>query len=191
MKTTLSCRERRDRGLALSKRRWARVEGFTLYEIIVVLIVFLVVSAVLVPAVGGFLPSTRVRKAGDELLATFAKARADAALTARRIRVVFTKGETPSYRLVYEPDPMNEPATFRSMPGEWGAKTELPEGVAFESISGTETDTQSSEEYLEFSPDGTASESTVVLAHENGDKVTLEIDPADGRARVVEPEEKK
>ncbi|HEY3226491.1 MAG TPA: hypothetical protein VGK61_05820 [Planctomycetota bacterium] len=165
--------------------------GFTLYEIVVVLIVFLVVSAVLVPAFTGFLPSVRVRKAGDGLLATFGKARFDAALTARRLRVVFAKGEAPSYRIMYEPDPMNEPSTFRAFPGEWGTKTELPDGVSFESIDGSETDPQTSEEYLEFSPDGTAPAATIVLAHENGEKVTLEVDPADGRARVVEPEEEK
>ncbi|HTF56528.1 MAG TPA: prepilin-type N-terminal cleavage/methylation domain-containing protein [Planctomycetota bacterium] len=165
--------------------------GFTLYEVVVVLIVFLVVSAVLVPSFTGFLPSVRVRKAGSGLLATLGKARFDAALTARRLRVIFAKGELPSYRIVYEPDPMNEPATFRALPGEWGTKTELPEGVSFESIEGSETDPQTSEEFLEFSADGSAPAATIVLAHENGEKVTLEVDPADGRTRVVEPEEKK
>lgn len=163
--------------------------GFTLYEVVVVLIVVLVVSAVLIPSFTGFLPSARVRKAGDGLLSTLGKARFDAALTARRLRVIFTKGETPSYRIVYEPDPMNEPATFRAIPGEWGTKTELPEGVSFQSIEGSETDPQTSEEFLEFSADGTAPAATIVLAHENGEKVTLEVDPADGRTRVVEEEE--
>ena len=75
-----------------------------MYEVIIVLIIILVASAVVVPSLTGFLPSVRVRKAGDELLATFAKARADAVLTSRRFRVVFTK-EPASYRLEFEPDP--------------------------------------------------------------------------------------
>jgi hypothetical protein len=30
---------------------------------------------------------------------------------------------------------------------------------------------------------------TILLAHENGTTVTIQVDPANGRARVVEPEE--
>lgn len=161
-----------------------------MYEIIIVLIVILVASAVVVPSFTGFLPSVRVRKAGDEILATLGKARTDAVLTSRRFRVVFTK-DPAAYRLEYEPDPMNEPATFRALSGDWGAKTELPEGVTVSTISGAETDGETAEDYIEFSPDGTAPAITLVLAHEGGDQVTLEIDPSDGRARVVEPEEEK
>ena len=161
-----------------------------MYEVIIVLIVILVASAVVVPSLTGFLPSVRVRKAGDELLATFAKARADAVLTSRRFRVVFTK-EPASYRLEFEPDPMNEPATFRALSGDWGAKAELPEGVTFSTLEGLAAETGTSEDCLEFSPDGSAPAATIVLSHENGDTVKIEVDPSDGRARVVEPEEVK
>jgi Tfp pilus assembly protein FimT len=170
--------------LALRKRRG----GFTLYEIVIVLIVIIAVSSIVVPSVAGFLPSIRVRKAGDELIATFSKARTDAVLTSRRFRIVFTK-EPPAYRLEYEPDPMNEPATFRRFSGDWGTKAPLPEGVIFAALEGAETDASTSEEFLEFSPDGTAPQAKVVLSHESGDQVTIEIDPSDGRARVVEPDE--
>ena len=91
------------------------------------------------------------------------------------------------YRLEFEPDPMNEPATFRRLPGDWGAKTEFPEGVEV-AVEGAEVDESTSEDYLEFSPDGTAPGARVVLSHESGDVVTLEVDPADGRTRVVEEE---
>ena len=161
--------------------------GFTLYEIALVLVVIVLISSIVVPSVTGFLPSVRVRKSGDELIAAFSKAHADAVLTSRRFRVVFTK-EPPAYRLEFEPDPMNEPATFRRLPGDWGAKTAFPDGVKV-AIEGAEVDETTSEDYLEFSPDGTAPEAKIVISHESGDVVTLEIDPADGRARVVEPEE--
>jgi Tfp pilus assembly protein FimT len=163
-----------------------RDAGFTLFEIAIVLVVIIAISSIVVPSVAGFLPSVRVRKAGDEMIAAFSKARADAVLTSRRFRVVFTK-EPAAYRIEYEPDPMNEPATFRRLPGDWGAKTEFPEGVVW-SVEGSAVDEETSEEYLEFSPDGTAPEARLVLSHESGDVVTLEIDPTDGRARVVEEE---
>ena len=162
--------------------------GFTLYEVIIVLMVLLLVSAVVVPSFTGFLPAVRVRKAGDELMAAFSKARTDAVLTARRFRVVFTK-DPAAYRIDFEPDPMNEPSTFRRLSGEWGAANELPVGVIFTKLEGTAPDPETSEDCLEFSTDGTAPAATIVLGHENGDEVTIEIDPADGRARVVEPEE--
>jgi prepilin-type N-terminal cleavage/methylation domain-containing protein len=171
--------------MTYSNRRDA---GFTLYEVIIVLIVLLVVSGIVVPSVTGLLPSVRVRKAGEELLSTIAKARDDSVLTSRRFRIVFTQ-EPAGYRLEYEPDPMSEPATFRASPGDWGVASALPEGVTFASLEGAGTDSETSEEVLEFSPDGTAAAMTIVLAHENGDQVTIEIDPADGRARVVEPED--
>jgi prepilin-type N-terminal cleavage/methylation domain-containing protein len=163
--------------------------GFTLYEVIIVLIVLLVVSGIVVPSFSGLLPSVRVRRAGDELLSTIAKARDDSVLTSRRFRIVFTR-EPASYRLEYEPDPMNEPATFRAPPGDWGAPVELPPGVTFSSLDGAVTDPENSDDVLEFLPDGTAAAMTIVLAHENGDQVVIGVDPADGRARVVEEEEK-
>ena len=169
-------------------RNAPRRAGFTLYEVIIVLIVLLLVSAVVVPSFSGFLPSFRVRKAGDGLLAAFSKARADSVLTSRRFRVVFTKNPA-TYRIEYEPDPMNSPSTFRRLPGEWGAANELPVGVTFATLEGTQPDSETTEDCLEFSTDGTAPEAKIVLAHESGDQVTIEIDPADGRARVVEPEE--
>jgi prepilin-type N-terminal cleavage/methylation domain-containing protein len=162
--------------------------GFTLYEVIIVLIVLLLVSAVVVPSFSGFLPAVRVRKAGDELLAAFSKARADSVLTSRRFRVVFTKNPA-AYRIEFEPDPMNSPATFRRLSGEWGADNELPEGVTFSTIEGTEPDSETTEDCLEFSTDGTAPGAKIVLEHEGGDQVTIEINPADGRARVVDPDE--
>jgi len=167
--------------------RRIRRSGFTLYEVIIVLIVLLTVSAIVIPSFSGFLPTEKVRRSGDGLLSTIAKAHDDAVLTSRRIRLVFSK-EPPAYRLEYEPDPMNEPATFRPLPGDWGAKTELPEDVTV-TVEGAEPDEENGEEYLEFSPDGTATEARIILAHENGGEVVLELDPAGGRARVVEPEE--
>ena len=166
----------------------ARRGGFTLYEVIIVLMVLLLVSAVVVPSFSGFLPGVRVRKAGDELMAAFSKARADSVLTARRFRVVFTK-DPAAYRIEFEPDPMNEPATFRRLSGEWGAANELPVGVTFTTLEGTVPESETAEDCLEFSTDGTAPAATIVIGHENGDEVRIEIDPADGRARIVEAEE--
>ena len=150
----------------------------------------MVVGGLVAPSFSGFLPSIRVQKAGDGLIATIEKARVDAALTSRRFRIVFVK-EPASYRLEYEPDPSGEPGTFRRLPGDWGAKNDLPEGVTFSQLEGAEavTDSDGSGEALEFSPDGSASSLTITLAHENGRNVTIQVDPATGRARVVEPEE--
>ena len=163
--------------------------GFTLYEVLIVMVVLVLVGGIVAPSFGNFVPSVRVRKAGDELLATFSKARSDAALTSRRIRIVFTKTDPPTYRMTYEPDPMNDPATFRAMPGDWGSPVELPEGISVESLEGAETDGTTSEDYLEFSPDGTATAARITLSHERGERVTIVIEAADGRAAVEVPEE--
>ena len=85
---------------------------------------------------------------------------------------------------------MNEPATFRRLSGEWGANTELPEGVMC-ALEGAATIDETAEEYFEFSPDGSGPEAVILLSHDSGDQVRIEINPADGRARVVEDEEEK
>ncbi|MBI4566007.1 MAG: GspH/FimT family pseudopilin [Planctomycetes bacterium] len=167
--------------------------GFTLTEVVVVMLALVVIAGVIAPRFSDFVPSLRTSKAAQELMAILNKARTEAALTGRRFRVSLRQGDSealrPSYYLAYEPDPLNEPAWFRPMPGDWGRPVSLPEGVAFESLDGAAEDPERSGEfYVEFAADGTATEATIVLANERGRRVTLKVEGTNGRVRLEDEE---
>src|SRR3972149_7029108 len=113
----------RSAGPALSEPQFKRrrVGGFTLYEVIVVLVVLVVLAGIVAPSFGRVLPSVKVSKSADEFLATAEKARTDAALTGRRHRLRIEKEavppeERPGYWFEYEPDPLGNPALFCRLP---------------------------------------------------------------------------
>ncbi len=168
--------------------RSRRESGFTLYEVIVVLVVIALVAGVVVPSFGGVIPSVKVSRAGDTLLAAAGKARADAALTGRRHRIRFEKDPAPLWRLEFEVDPLQAPGTWRRC-GDW--LEELPEGVTFEKLDGTTLDALTGQEVLEFLPDGRSSEAELVLAHERGGRIAIQVAAADGRAKIVDPTEEQ
>ena len=161
--------------------------GFTLVEVIVVMVMVIFIAGVVAPSVAGVLPSVRLSRAGEELLASLGKARTDAVLTGRRQRVYFRTVATPEaavgHYLAYEPDPLSEPGTFVRIQ-KW--ESELAEGLRFDSIKGAAEDAEKNERYLEFDADGACPAATIVLARESGERVTIEIEAATGLATFAD-----
>lgn len=177
-------------GLALRSQAPRGVGGFTLLELILVMIVIFTLATVVAPRFSDFFPSFQVRKNSEHLLAWARKARADAATTGRRQRLILDT-QLRKYWIEFEPRPIKEPGTFRPLGGSW-TEEQLPEAVVFETISGAETDpTRSSFRYIEFRPDGTSTEATIILSNGNGDKSTLRVEGATSRVFIeAAPEEK-
>ena len=81
------------------------------------------------------------------------------------------------------------PALFTKLTGAWGEGL-IPDEVSFETIEGAETDPNNSAvRYLEFRPDGTSSEATVILSNENGDRQTLRIEAATSKIYIEQAKE--
>ncbi len=164
--------------------------GFTLIELILVMIVIFTLATVVAPRFSDFFPSYQVRKSTEHLFAWARKARADAAVTGVRQRLVFDS-KNKKFWIEYEARPVKEPGKFVLLSGAWGEET-LPEGVEFESLEGAETSSSNGEtKYIEFRPDGTSSDATLILANDNGDRHTLRIEGATTKIYIKPAEEEK
>jgi len=116
------------------------------------------------------------------------KARTDAALTGTRQRLCLdpSKGR---FWIENEPRPIKDPGKFVALSGSWTEEV-LPQGVEIESIAKAETDASSSSvRYVEFRPDGTSSDATIVLSSDNGDRQTLRIEGATSKIYIEQPAE--
>jgi prepilin-type N-terminal cleavage/methylation domain-containing protein len=169
-----------------------RRNGFTLIELILAILVIALIGGLVAPLFSNSLPSLRVRKSGDELLAAARKAHTDAVLTSRRHRLVMrapTEDAPARWWLAFETRPLEEPGVFRRLPGGWSEEFALPETVRFASTEGARTDAETGDAYVEFNPDGTATEATIVVENDRGDRVTLQVAGATGRAVIPAEEE--
>ncbi len=168
------------------KKRRARARGFTLIELILVMAVLLAVSAVLAPRFSDFFPSLQVRKTADHLFAWARKARADAAETGARQRLVVDT-ERKVFWIEREPKPLKEPGKFEALGGGW-VEEALPSGMDFDVLEGFETDrTDSKRRYIEFWPDGTATEAELGIANEQGDRRIIKVLAATSKITIENP----
>lgn len=153
--------------------------GFTLLELVIVMILIFTFTAVVAPRFSDFVPALRVKRSGEELLAACRKARADAALKGR-IHRVNVDPESRTWWLMQQGDPFREPEMFKALKGEWAGAVELPTGVEAAMTR------EGEEKYLEFFPDGTATEGSVELSNTKGDRITVRVIGTTGRVYVEE-----
>ncbi len=162
--------------------------GFTLIELILVMIVIFTLATIIAPRFSDSFPSLQVRTSTERLFAWARKARADAAITGARQRVVMDSSKK-KFWIELEARPIKEPGKFTKLSGAWG-EAQLPDEVSFETIDGPETDpTNSALRYLEFRPDGTSSEATIIISNENGDRQTLRVEGATSKVYIEQAKE--
>lgn len=167
----------------------SRRGGFTLFEAVLVMVLVLAMVAVAVPAISEFMPGYTLQKSVDGLVATARKAHADAVLGARRYRLcVGVDGETHYYYLACEPDPLRAPGVIRPVPGAWGRREDLPDGVTLRLSDGVAADAATGEASLEFRPDGTATAGRIEVA--SGDnRLVVEIAASNAKVTLKETDE--
>lgn len=165
----------------------SRRRGFTLIELILVMIVVFTLATIVAPRFSDFFPALQVRKSTEHLLAWARKARAEAALTGNRQRLYLDSSKR-RFWIEHEPRPIKQPGNFVALSGAW-AEELLPDGVEFESIEGAETDAAGGGRYVEFRPDGTSSEATVILSNDVGDRQTLRVEAATSKITIEQAAE--
>lgn len=150
-----------------------KARGFTLLELILVLLLAGLLTALVVPSVSGTLESSRLREGAAQVRATFSLARTLSASGGRERSVVFDVDR-----------------------GEYGIAGErrhllLPDGVWIRSIrvgdSVVDGERLSGEPGLprvRFFPDGSAEETEVVLTSTGGGRITVVVDPLTGLAEA-------
>jgi Tfp pilus assembly protein FimT len=163
--------------------------GFTLLELILVMIVIFAVSAIVAPRMTDFFPSFKVRKSSERLFAWARKARADAATTGLRQRLLLDP-QNRKFWIEFEAHPFKEPGKFVLLSGAWGEES-FSDGVKFETVEGAEQDpARSSYRYVEFRPDGTSTEATINIVNDNNDRQTLRIEGVSSRVYIQSQEHK-
>ena len=161
----------------------SRRSGFTLIELILVMVVIFTLATIIAPRFSDSFPSLQVRTSTERLFAWARKARTDAALTGCRQRLLIDSSKK-RFWMEIEARPIKEPGTFRKLSGAW-EEVQLPDEVFFDRIEGAETDANNSAiRYLEFRPDGTSSEGTIVLSNENGDRQTLRVEASTSKIYI-------
>lgn len=157
--------------------------GFTLFELIIVMIVIFTLAAIVAPRFSDFFPSFQVRKSTEHLMAWARKARADAAVTGLRQRLM-VDAKARKFWIEYEARPVKEPGKFVPLSGAWGEE-QMPDAVTVDSLEGLDAAaTGSGAQYLEFLPDGTTKDATIVLGNDNGDSQTLKVEGATSKIYI-------
>lgn len=138
--------------------------GFSLLELVIVLLIAGLIASLVLPSMSGTLESGRLRAGASDVRATFNLARTLAASGARERVVTFDLE-----RGAYEVD------------GQGGL---VPEGVEIASArTGTET-VEQGEARVRFFPDGSAEEAEVVLTTASGGRLRVTVDPLTGIAEA-------
>lgn len=170
----------------------ARNRGVTLIELMVVLAIFAIVTATIVPEFAGTRDEARLRSTARRLVAALNLARSQAVTTLRIHRVSFDPAGR-RFRLEVERDGEHQ---------GFGRATRLPEtdgrvadGIAAEIRPGkklrrrralaAEKGSTASHREVRFFPDGTADSREILLRDRRGFGVLLRIDPVTGRTSAV------
>jgi general secretion pathway protein H len=171
--TTLPTGPRTERG---GNRR----RGFTLLELVLVMVVICTVLAMAAPSLRGFFAGRQTADAAAGLVALTQLARSQAVSegTPYRLNLDATTG---TYRLTVQAG-----GAFEALNSEFGRVFSLPQGVQLDlSVDGEDA----GRSYVSFFPDGSTEPATITLTGRQGDRVTIRcLSPADS-FHVVQPDQ--
>src|SRR5215813_12615013 len=92
--------------------------AFTLLEVVIVLSLLVLLSALIWPALDKWMRSSELPESADNVRATLRMAKASAGLAGRRFRIRFERGVQQPH-IEYEVDPMNQPDHWEACKEKW------------------------------------------------------------------------
>ena len=173
--------------------------GFTLIEIMVVVLVIAVLSALTLPSLSGSYQRAALQSAADDLAQTLRYARRVAVLRGQTLRLVVVPEDAEhdgrsSYHLEIETTELDAEETFVRTEGGAVKPSVLPAEllIAVEPRENTGSDTASLDAgdgrfHLRFFPDGTADESLIHLTDGHANRQIL-VDGVNGRVTPLLPD---
>lgn len=164
----------------------SRRGGFSLLELILVLLVLTILAGIILPRFGAALPGARLGKASSDLHAVIQKVRADAAIFVKRHQLILDS-QNATFWVEVEEEPLRSPGIYtQPLAGPLRHVFELPEEVDFQAIEGAVANTLGRGLVFTFAPDGTVEGGRIVLVEVQGATRTLAIDGATSNVEVLE-----
>ncbi len=187
----------------------AHARGFTLIELMVVLVLIAVLTAVMIPEMRGTFENEQLRAASRELIRGLGIAHSQSITVNQPHRLIIDR-ERNRYRverLARSEDAGTGFVPARGVPGAEGAWNERitiefrpPPGAAADEAGTTasaaearqpETGRASAPNIIRFQPDGTADGAEIHLRDRAGFGLALRLNPITARVRVVELERRR
>lgn len=176
-------------------RRLARA-GFTLIEIMVVVIILGIIAGVMIPNLGGSIDSTRLETASGRI-AELLDYCYNAAVATGRVHGVIFSPDGRQYKVVVEtpPDaenPESDQPTLEPVKLPGMIESPLPDGIKLAEAAAFEEDlltTEEGEVRVLFFPDGTTEFANLTLSDDKGAKRVVKLNGLSGTISVEVPSE--
>ena len=159
--------------------------AFTLIEIIIVMVIFLVMAGIAFPSFRGAFSGSKLDAAVNEVSATMRYAHRFAVMEGVRCRVNFKANDRKFY-LSYEKEPVSSPDEFSMIKASHGRVRTLARGMEIgKAEDGDDAGGDSSDAFfVTFMPDGTAEKFSMFLSNGSGRTVRITTVPVLGRVKV-------
>jgi prepilin-type N-terminal cleavage/methylation domain-containing protein len=157
-----------------------RIAGFTLLELIIVLVILSTVLALAGPKLKGFFASRQLPDTAAQILALTQYARTQAISDGIVYRLNFNRERRTYWLTVWRK------GKFQDISSDLGRTYTLPKDIAFEL---KDLDKEGSEEYVEFKPEGTATAATIRLIEHSGRTLDVTCETVTEPFAVVEVED--
>jgi len=163
------------------KRHLSGPGGFTLLELILVMVIISTVLAMAAPSLRGFFSSRKNHDAAANILSLIRFARSQAIAEGHTYRLNFDES-----RGVYWLT-SNQEGAFSSLHNEFGREFLLPDDTAIRLEK--EDEQRGTEKYIAFFPQGMAETGAITLTDRSGDVIEI-LSPSPAEAyQIIEPEE--
>ena len=170
-------------GLGASTPKRKKKQGFTLFELLVVLVVISLMTAMVIPRLSGYLSGLELKTAAKHTAALLRYARNKAATEKVVVSSVldlanrqFIVYRWPGFEAADGKRPQDE----QEAPRRFDTRYSLPEGIDFLVDEKNATASPDSTATILFFPNGSCSGGTVTLGNEVGKLFRLQIDPITG-----------
>ncbi len=156
-------------------------EGFTLIELIIVLIVLAAVLTITFPRMEAFFSGSYLKSTSRRLIGTIRYLHDRSATTGKRLRLCYDLDENK-----YWIEEENEEGEFEEVKTVLGRREALPEGIKFLDIIIPEGKISSGQTFTLFFPKGYVTKSIIHLQNEKEEVQTLLIKGTMGQVMVYE-----
>lgn len=169
-------------GARLREPHDTRSDGYTLLELIVVVILVALMTAGVTPMFRDSLFGVRADRIGRDLVATLRHAGELAIIQETEVRVYFDT-EAGAYWLASPGRDEDGKRAFQALEGKDGLPQYLPESMEFDRVTARRGD-KSSQYYVRFFPGGATDVARVALKGRDADRLEIEVKGSAGRIGV-------